>query len=48
VPKKAKKAAPKKKAARGPKPDVLKLEGDWRDAMKKSLNKKKPETGWPK
>ncbi len=30
------------------KPDLLKLEGDWQDLMKKSLAKKKPATGWPK
>jgi hypothetical protein len=33
---------------RGPKPDLLKIEGDWRDAVKKSLAKKKPAAGWPK
>ena len=33
---------------RGPKPDVLKIEGDWQDAIKKSLQKKKPAEGWPK
>jgi hypothetical protein len=38
----------KKKATPGPKPDTLKLEGDWRDAVKKSLAKKKPAEGWPK
>jgi hypothetical protein len=44
-----KKKQPKKKpSARGPKPDQLKLEGNWRDAVKKSLTKKKPESGWPK
>lgn len=32
----------------GPKPDVLKLEGNWKDAIKKSFAKKKPATGWPK
>ena len=32
----------------GPKPDVLKIEGDWKDAIKKSLQKKKPAQGWPK
>ena len=35
----------KTKAKRGPKPDVLKLEGNWKDAVKKSL-KKKPPTGF--
>jgi hypothetical protein len=37
-----------KKAAPGPKPNILKLKGDWRDAVKKSLTKKKPAEGWPK
>lgn len=39
-------AAPKETP--GPKPEVLKIDGDWRDAVKKSLEKKKPATGWPK
>lgn len=38
----------KKKGAPGPKPEVLKINGDWRDAVKKSLAKKKPKGGWPK
>jgi hypothetical protein len=46
--KKAIKRKGKKAAKRGPKPDVLKLEGNWRDAVKKSLAKKKPAEGWPK
>jgi hypothetical protein len=33
---------------RGPKPDILKVEGDWKDAVKKSLAKQKPAAGWPK
>lgn len=37
--------APKK---RGPQPDLLKIEGDWTKAVKKSLAKKKPAAGWPK
>lgn len=40
--------AKKKPMVRGPKPETLKLEGDWKDAMKKSLKKKKPASGWPK
>ena len=32
----------------GPKPSILKLSGNWRDAVKKSLTKKKPADGWPK
>ena len=35
-------------AKRGPKADTLKIEGDWKAAMKKSLEKKKPPEGWPK
>ncbi len=44
-----KKKQPKKKAKAtpGPKPDRLKLEGNWRDVVKKSLQKKKPPDGWP-
>ena len=34
---------------RGPKPDILKIEGmDWKEAVKKSFEKKKPPEGWPK
>ena len=32
---------------RGPKPDHLKLEGPWEEAVKKALGKKKPKDGWP-
>jgi hypothetical protein len=32
----------------GPKPEVVKIEGDWREAVKKSLGVKKPVNGWPK
>jgi hypothetical protein len=35
-------------AKRGPKADTLKIEGDWQEAMKRSLQKKKPAEGWPK
>jgi len=42
------KKAPAKKAARGPKPETLKIEGKWQDAVRKSLAKKKPAEGWPK
>jgi hypothetical protein len=42
------KAAKKKPAKPGPKPDTLKIEGKWQDAVKKSLSKKKPAEGWPK
>lgn len=33
---------------RGPKADTLKLEGDWKDAMKAALAKRTPEGGWPR
>ncbi len=36
------------KVVPGPKPDLLKIEGNWKSAVKQSLDKKKPETGWPK
>ena len=39
-------ALPKMK--RGPIPERLKIEGDWGDAVKKTLAKKKPAEGWPK
>jgi hypothetical protein len=39
---------PKKKFKTGPKPEVLKIEGNWKDAVSKSLLKKKPPEGWPK
>jgi hypothetical protein len=42
------KTAKKSPAKRGPKPDLLKLDGDWGDAVKKTMAKKKPVTGWPK
>ena len=38
----------KKSATPGPKPDVLKLKGNWQNAVKQSLQKKKPKEGWPK
>jgi hypothetical protein len=28
--------------------ETVVLEGDWRDAMKKALQKKRPAEGWPK
>jgi len=38
----------KKRKTPGPKPEIIKIEGDWRDAVKQSLQKKKPASGWPK
>jgi len=37
-----------KKKKPGPLPEVLKIEGDWKDAVKKALRVKKPVDGWPK
>lgn len=33
---------------RGPKPETVKIDEDWQEAVKKSLKKKKPKEGWPK
>jgi hypothetical protein len=32
----------------GPKPELLKIDCDWEEAVKQSLDKKKPAEGWPK
>lgn len=32
----------------GPKPDTVKIEGDWEDAIDKALQKERPKDGWPK
>lgn len=37
-----------KKKKTGPKPDNLKIEGDWKSAMGKAIKKEKPKKGWPK
>jgi len=42
------KSPPRPASSPGPKPDTLKIHGDWKDAVKRSLQKKKPEGGWPK
>ncbi|MGH9428993.1 MAG: hypothetical protein ACRD2L_22135, partial [Terriglobia bacterium] len=34
--------------ATGPKPERLKLQGDWKGLVKKALTKKRPKKGWPK
>lgn len=31
----------------GPKPDTLKIEGDWQAAVGKALQKERPAEGWP-
>lgn len=33
---------------RGPKPEHVKIEGDWEDAIDTALRKKRPVGGWPK
>jgi hypothetical protein len=38
----------KVRAKPGPKPERLKIKGNWQAALKKSLAKKKPLEGWPK
>jgi hypothetical protein len=32
----------------GPKPEVLKIDMDWKDAVRVAMQKKKPPEGWPK
>jgi hypothetical protein len=44
----AKPKTSQKRKQPGPEPEVLKIEGDWKDAMKKLISKKRPEGGWPK
>jgi hypothetical protein len=31
----------------GPKPDHLKIEGDWKDAIGVAVKRKRPKEGWP-
>jgi hypothetical protein len=38
----------KLKAKTGPKPEVLKLKGEWTGLVGKALAKKRPAKGWPK
>jgi hypothetical protein len=37
-----------KTGRRGPKPETVKIDEDWKEAVRKSLKKKKPKEGWPK
>jgi hypothetical protein len=37
-----------KGAKHGPKPQLLKIKGNWERAVTKSFKKKKPPGGWPK
>ncbi len=43
-----KKAAKPPRHNPGPAPEVLKIEGDWKDAMRKLISKERPVGGWPK
>lgn len=36
-----------KKSKPGPDPERLKIEGDWEEAAKKAMQKKRPPEGWP-
>jgi len=42
------KAAKKKPKQRGPEAERFKIVDRWQDAVKKSLQTKKPAEGWPK
>jgi hypothetical protein len=45
---KREKSLAKPQAKRGPKPQTLKIKGNWEKAVTKSFKKKKPPEGWPK
>jgi hypothetical protein len=36
-----------KRKKSGPSPNHLKIKGNWEDAVKKAIAKKKPPEGWP-
>lgn len=38
---------PIKSRPTGPKPDRVKIDMDWEDAVEKALEKKRPKEGWP-
>jgi len=42
------KSTPKVRSKTGPKPERLKLKGDWEQLVGKALAKKRPAKGWPK
>jgi hypothetical protein len=42
------KSKPLTKRKTGPKPQLLKIKGNWERAVTKSFKKKKPPEGWPK
>ncbi len=35
------------KSKPGPEEERLKLDGDWEDAVKKAMDRPRPEDGWP-
>ena len=37
----------KKTPPKTPKPDRVKIDGDWENALGKALKKKRPKDGWP-
>ena len=39
---------PMPKSKPGPKPELLKINGNWERAVTQSLRKTKPANGWPK
>jgi hypothetical protein len=41
-------AKKKKKAKPGPEAEHIKIEGDWRESVRKALEKPRPQSGWPK
>ena len=42
------KKAAKSGKKRGPKTEFLKLNGNWKEAIKQRLQKERPKEGWPK
>jgi len=38
----------KQKGTPGPQPERLVIEGNWKEAIKKSFKKEQPAKGWPK
>jgi hypothetical protein len=49
MPKKPAKPAPKQaKPKPGPKPEVLQIDGNWQDAVRRSFQPRNPAGAWPK
>jgi len=44
----AKRKAKKPHKKTGPKPELLKIKGNWEKAVTRSFQKQKPPEGWPK